>query len=249
MTSMPRFEQRRALQTRPDEKPVMFQSWRKLLFLHWKFDPIDIQELLPAGLTVDTFDGNAWVGIVPFYMRNIRPVWSRSIPYISNFLELNVRTYAYDENGNPGVWFLSLDASRLLAVQVARRFFHLPYYWAKMSAAEVDSTINYESRRLGDPAKRTCSFQYRGTGTAAAAKEETLEFFLVERYLLFSQTKSNGIATGQVHHSPYQIQLAEASSFCEPLFELNGITSPNRPPDHALYSEGVDVEVFPLKIV
>lgn len=248
MPPSPQFAQRLALQNRPDEKPVMYQSWRKLLFLHWEFDPAEIQKLLPDGLTVDTFDGSAWVGIVPFYMRNIRPVWSPSTPYISNFLELNVRTYAFDEKGNPGVWFLSLDASRLLAVQVARRFFHLPYYWAKMSATEADSGINYESRRFSDPEKRTSSFQYCETGTAAPANEETLEFFLVERYLLFSQTKTKGIATGQVHHTPYQIQPVDASNDCDALFELNGLSVPGRPPDHALYSEGVDVEVFPLRI-
>lgn len=209
---------------------------------------MEIQKLLPAGLTVDTFDGKAWVGIVPFYMQKIRPVWSPSVPYISNFLELNVRTYAYDQSGNPGVWFLSLDASRLLAVQVARKVFRLPYHWAKMSASVREDAIEYRSRRFSDPSKRESSFKYRKTGTPAPAEDETLEFFLAERYLLFSETKSGEIATGQVHHTPYQVQTVELSQRCQSLFEMNGLEFPNRPPEHALYSEGVDVEVFPLKM-
>ncbi|MFG0295490.1 MAG: YqjF family protein, partial [Maioricimonas sp. JB045] len=120
-------EQRLQLRERPPCRPVMYQSWQELLFLHWRIDTDIIQRTLPAGLHVDTCDGAAWLGVVPFLMRNIRPWWFCSVPGISNFLELNLRTYVCDDAGRPGVWFYSLDASQPLAVWAARTFFHLPY--------------------------------------------------------------------------------------------------------------------------
>lgn len=246
--SQPTFEHRKRWQNRPDESPVMYQSWRKLLFLHWQFDPDIIQSLLPPGLTVDTYDDSAWIGIVPFFMRKIRPAWSPSVPYISNFLELNVRTYAYDENGTPGVWFLSLSANRWLAVQLARSLFHLPYFWSQMSALEEDQNwIDYRCRRFSDPLKQTCRYQYRGVGTPAPAEEHTLEFFLIERYILFALLGNGKIATGQVHHTPYEIQPAEVEVYSEEVLQLDGLNLPSSSPVSALYSEGVDVEVFGLK--
>ncbi len=246
--NQPNFEQRKQWQRRPDENPVMFQTWRKLLFLHWRFDPAEIQKLLPAGLTVDTYDGSAWVGVVPFYMRKIHPVWSPVVPYVSNFLELNIRTYAYDRNGVPGVWFLSLDANRWLAVQFGKLFFGLPYHWAKLSAdEEPEGWIDYSCRRFSDPKKQTHEFRYRGTGLVSVAPEESLEFFLVERYILFTMQRNGQLATGQVHHTPYQVQTAELTKASEEILTYHQLHLPDRTPDHALYSAGVDVEVFGLK--
>ena len=100
----PTAHQRERLRERPKKKsPVMFQTWDDLLFLHWDVDPDQLQRTLPDGLKVDTFEGKAYLGIIPFYMKNIRPRWFPCVPYISNFLECNVRTYVYDEKGNPGV--------------------------------------------------------------------------------------------------------------------------------------------------
>ena len=247
-TSSPDLERRKRWQTRPDESPVMFQSWQKLLFLHWRYDPEIIQKILPRGLTVDTFDGSAWVAIVPFLMRNIRPAWSPVVPYVSNFLELNVRTYAYDENGTPGVWFLSLSANRGLAVWAARTFFHLPYQWSKISATiDKHENIDYTCRQFRDANKQTARYQYRPLGEPAPASDESLEFFLAERYILFTDLGHGKIATGQVHHTPYQVQPVEVLKLSEIPLTLDGLPAPNRPPDHVLYSEGVDVEVFGLK--
>ena len=117
---------------RPDGKPIGYQTWRDLLFLHWRVPVEEIQALLPAELTVDTFEGEAWVGIVPFKMRNIRPRWSPAIPGISNFYETNVRTYVHQQGKNPGVWFFSLDASSNLAVKIARWKWNLNYFKALM---------------------------------------------------------------------------------------------------------------------
>ena len=127
----------------------MYQRWDDLLFLHWSYDPLAIQRTLPRGLTVDTFEGKAYIGIVPFFMRDVRPSFCPRLPGISDFLELNVRTYVYDEHGVPGVWFYSLDANQWLAVRAARRFFCLPYFDSKMKADKNPTTaeIRYLSHR------------------------------------------------------------------------------------------------------
>ncbi|WP_197441009.1 YqjF family protein [Thalassoglobus neptunius] len=247
-TIQPTLQQRQALQTRPDDRPVMFQSWRKLLFLHWKIDPELIQRRLPRGLTVDTFDGAAWIGVVPFLMRKIRPSWSSQVPYISNFLELNVRTYAFNEDGTPGVWFFSLTANRWLAVMLARKLFGLPYVWGKMFASVDDAgAVHYRTSQFRDEQRRTMEFEYQPQETASPSEPGTLDFFLVERYILFSETRPGEIATGQVHHPPYRVQPVKVNAFSSLPVELDGFPSMQTPPEHMVYSEGVDVEVFGLK--
>ena len=129
MNTMPTNAQRLLLRQRPVGRTVvMKQAWRNLAFLHWRM-PVDVvQRTLPPGLTVDTFDGAAYIGLVPFYMRRIRPRFLPPVPGLSWFLEVNVRTYVIDHNGVPGVWFYSLDANQWFAVKIARRFFKLPYF-------------------------------------------------------------------------------------------------------------------------
>ncbi|RYD26824.1 MAG: DUF2071 domain-containing protein, partial [Verrucomicrobiaceae bacterium] len=122
------------MRVRPAGRPVMFQRWSGLLFLHWRMNPEEIQRRLPHGLHVDTFGGKAWVGVVPFFMERIRPVGIPAVPWLSWFLELNVRTYVYDDKGRPGVWFFSLDCNQPVAVEFARKIFHLPYQHAAMNA-------------------------------------------------------------------------------------------------------------------
>lgn len=239
---------RLAVRNRPNEPPVMYQSWQRLLFLHWRIDPAVIQKRLPLGLTVDTFDGSAWIGVVPFYMRNIRPCWSPVVPYVSNFLELNLRTYAVNDAGVPGVWFFSLDASRLLAVGVARSWFRLPYHWSAMSAnVQSDGCVDYRSRRWFSSTNLSTSYRYRPRGDVFHAQPGTLEFFLAERYILFADLGQNRIATGQVHHVPYPLQHADVDRHDDHLLQLQGFAPPARPFDHACYSAGVDVEVYGLK--
>lgn len=235
------------MRLRPSEHPVMFQSWRDLLFLHWKISPELAQSWLPPGLVIETFEGHAWLGIVPFKMRNIRPAGVPALPWISNFLELNVRTYAVDENGTSGVWFLSLDANRWLAVQIARRWFHLPYYWSKMSCRASGETFEYHCRRRSWKSSASSPFIWRPHGPVAPAVPGTLEEFLIERYILFAALGRNRIATGEVWHPPYLLQNVKLTSWSlQPVLE-NGISLLNSPPDHVITSPGVDVDVFPLK--
>jgi len=226
----------------PQRSPVMYQRWEKLAFLHWRWAPEIIQRTLPTGLTVDTFQGDAWLAIVPFYMRGIRPRFCPPVPGISDFLELNVRTYVSDAQGRHGVWFYSLDCDQPLAVWTARTFFHLPYQHAQMSATQTDGWIDYDWQRRGDSPSR---FRYRLNAQTRLAEPGTLEFFLAERYFLLSQTP-RGLRCGQVHHTPYPLAEVELDAWdVKPLLQA-GFENPNRPPDHLIGSPGVDVKVYAL---
>ncbi|HWL07758.1 MAG TPA: DUF2071 domain-containing protein [Planctomicrobium sp.] len=235
------------MRIRPPEHPAMYQSWRDLLFLHWKVSPELAQSWLPPGLTIETFQGHAWVGVVPFKMRNIRPTGLPALPWLSNFLELNVRTYAVDENGTAGVWFLSLDANRWLAVQIARRWFHLPYYWSAMTCGASDRAFEYHCRRQSSASPVSLPFIWTPHGSPRPATPGTLDEFLIERYILFASLGRKRITTGEVWHSPYLLQEVELTSWSDQSLRENGISLLNGPPDHVTASPGVDVEVFPLK--
>ncbi len=224
----------------------MRQDWEHLLFLHWRWDAAEIQRMLPAGLTVDTHDETAWIGLVPFYMSRIRPVGFPSVPWISNFLEMNLRTYVYDDRGRPGVWFFSLECNRAPAVWLARTCFHLNYQHAKMSANVQGESVEYSWRRRGH--EDTSVFRYAPAGVPRASPPGSLEFFLAERYRLFSHRRRDGrILTGSVHHTPYPLGATRVELWDARVFALNGLTPPVREPDHAAYARGVQVEIFPLE--
>ena len=244
----PTLEQRLAARDRPtDQWQVMFQTWHDLLFLHWSFDPAIIQASLPPGLTVDTWQGKAYLGIGPFLMRNIRPRFLPAVPGISNFHEINLRTYVFDQHGRPGVWFYSLDANQWLAVRTARTLFQLPYFDAKMSHIKTGSgRILYYSQRKR--VQTTSSkFDYATIKSIGIAEPGTFEFFLAERYLLFAYRNNGQLYSGQVIHKPYPLYSADVFEFDTGLIELVGFEKPNRPPDHALFSPGVEVDVFPIQ--
>ena len=247
--ALPDINNRLKLRERPqDRRPAMYQNWRHLLFLHWEYDPAVIQATLPPGLHVDTFASRAYVGLVPFYMRDVRPRFLPGIPGISNFLELNLRTYAYNDQGMPGVWFYSLEANQWLAVQVAKKFFGLPYHYADMKAGEnAAGEITFSSRRRAAELESPSIFRYRPSGPARSAQPASLEFFLIERYLLFSPLSKWGQPLiGRIHHQPYPLVDAQVPQWDTQLFELNGFHAPRRDPDHIIMSPGVDVQVFPL---
>ena len=251
----PTLEQRLQLRQRPpDQRVVMYQQWRDLLFLHWEWDPAAIQRTLPPGLTVDTFDGRAYVAIVPFFMCGIRPRFLPAVPGISWFMETNVRTYVYDERGVAGVWFYSLDANQWLAVQLARRFFKLPYFYSRMASPGMgwlgltpQRPTTYTTQRRGTTA--ASRFRYRLGKETRPAEPGTLEFFLAERYILFADLGRGQIGTGQVYHTPYPLCASSLDEWDAHLLELAGLGNPHRPPDHVLGSPGVDVDVYPLKVL
>jgi len=234
------------------ERPVLFQRWTALLFLHWRFDPSRIQALLPPGLTVDLHHGAAYLGLVPFFMQDIRPRACPPVPGLSWFLEMNVRTYVHDARGVPGVWFFSLDANQPLAVRIARRFFHLPYEDAAMAAPrEEDGTIRYSVLRAGSSASTRLNYRIPPEGPFLPAAPDSLEFFLAERYVLFAWNPHLRVLhAGRVRHEPYPLVAPEFS--LESVAALAPAGFPeleSRPPDHALASPGVKVQVFALQRV
>jgi uncharacterized protein len=230
---------------RPAGRPAGFQRWRDLLFLHWEVPSDALERLLPKELTVDTFDGKAWVGVVPFTMLDVAPRWSPSVPGISNFHELNVRTYVHYRGQNPGVWFFSLDAANALAVLVARTGWALPYHRASMRLDKTGNTVDYENRRLF-PGPRPAEFRatYHIGDAIGSAKPGTREHFFAERYVLYAQTRS-GLSIGRVHHVPYPLHEVRVESWSESMLAAAGIPRSNDEPD-ALYSPGVDVDVYAL---
>lgn len=241
-----------ALRKRPAGRaPAMFQKWRHLLFLHWQYDAQLIQKTLPKGLYVDTFEGNAYLGVVPFFMEDVHPYYLPSVPGISNFQEMNLRTYVYDDKGIPGVWFYSLDANQWLAVQVAKKFFHLPYVYSKMSATIDNRTseVNYFAHRPGVDHSLASHFCYRRASAIRQAQPGSLEFFLVERYLLFAYAPaSQQIFTGKVHHRPYDIAEAQVTSWDDNLIALGGFEPRGCAPDNILMSPGGEVDIFGLEL-
>ena len=239
----PTLNQRLSTRDRPERSAVMYQRWRELLFLHWEVDPEMLQERLPKGLHLDLFEGKAYLGIVPFMMERIRPKFLPCLPWLSDFLELNVRTYVHDDQGRPGVWFFSLDCDQPIAVEIARKFFHLPYQHAVMSAKRGE-IIDYRCRRKG--CSEEAHYIYRKNDDPLRTSEPgTLEFFLLERYLLFSQRKNGKLYCGQVHHPPYlfkEANVPEMSTvpFSWEKFKVEGSSI------RSFISPGVDVEIYPL---
>lgn len=231
---------------KPSSATVMKQEWSHLLFLHWEIAAEEIQKRLPEGLYVDTFEGKAYLGVVPFYMENIRPVFCPGIPGVSWFKELNFRTYVYDTEGRPGVWFFALECNQWIAVKMARTFFHLPYHHAKMSAELSKKSLTYISQRKGDELVQ--KYIYPAQGHQARVSEVgTLEFFLLERYRLYSAGKKNQLFSGLVHHQPYQYAPVECETYSTRLFSLCGFDEPTTAPVSAMVANRVKVDIHPLE--
>ncbi len=206
------------------------QEWRELLFAHWPLPAADMRKLIPAQLELDCFDGKAWVGIVPFRMTGIRFRWLPRLPWVSAFPELNLRTYVR-YRGQPGVYFLSLDATNPLAVLVARRWFHLPYHRADIAFRREDDRIHYEChRRQADAPAAGLSVEYRPLGESRVAAIGSIEHFLVERYALFCIGKDEQVLTCRVQHPPWQLRAAEAEFHHNSLASAAGIMLPDTSP-------------------
>jgi uncharacterized protein len=212
----------------PKHPWVMRMTWSELLFAHWPVDSNILAPMLAEGLELDTCDGNAWIGVVPFLMSNVAPRCCPSIPKLSRFLELNVRTYVtYD--GKPGVWFFSLDAANRIAVRVARATFNLPYMDAIMSMDQQDAqTIQYQSKRThrGEP-PALFDASYRPNGDTFFARAGTLEHWLTARYCLYSADRQGNLYRGEIDHAPWTLASAtwevRRNTMCEPLgINLNG---------------------------
>ena len=257
----PTLDDRLRLTRRPDGPPVMHQRWEHLLFLHWEVPAATIAPLLPPGMEVDLFEGRAYVGLVPFTMTGVRPRGLPSVPGLSSFHETNVRTYVRTPEGVPGVWFFSLDAAGLVASALGRFWFHLPYFYARMSLDAVARPaggwmLRYASSRIY-PRSPTASAQICAevTGPVVPAVPGSLEFFLAERYLLYTlgRTASGAagppaLLRGRVHHSSYPLQEARLVSLDESALAAAGFERPATAP-LVHYARRVVVEIFGLESV
>ena len=225
---------------RPTRRPVMRQRWDDLFFLHWAYAAEAIQSRLPAGLTVDTFEGKAYLGVVGFRMNAVRPLGLPALPWLSYFNELNVRTYVRDASGEPGVWFFSLDCDRAPAVMIARAGFGLPYEHAAMS---FGPGLAQACRRQGE--QETAHYAWSASSSPQIAVPGSLEFHLSERYSFFS-VRGGRLVRGQVHHSPYELSRADNTAWSELPLRWDGFDVSGRPPDLAHCCQGVAIEAFSL---
>ena len=228
---------------RPQETLTGYQSWEDLLFIHWSVDPSDLIEKLPQQLTLDLYQGQALIGVVPFYMNNVRPKWAPRWSAF-NFYELNVRTYVICD-GEPGVYFFSLDAASLIAVCAARLGWSLPYFPARFTQTYQNHRVHYQARRIY-PRGAYLEIEYQVGDHLGPSPPQTLEHFLLERYLLFTE-KRGVIYRGQVHHTPYPAQAAKLIKCNTNLIECHGLSPLESIPKYVHYASRVDVEIFPLK--
>lgn len=216
----------------------MTMSWEKLLFAHYRVDADALQARLPAGLELDTFEGQAWLGVVPFDMRRVGPPGLNWLPWLSHFPELNVRTYVCGGD-RPGVFFFSLDAANWAAVLGARAAFHLPYFWAAIQWRQDGDRITYQSRRRAGP-PGVFDGTYAPTGPTFRAEPGSLEAFLTERYCLYTVDRRGNVLRGHVHHAPWPLQRAEAEVDAASLLAgLELDVEPGEP--HLLYADRIDV--------
>ena len=227
----------------PSSPWVMRMTWSELLFAHWPIEPEAVARLLPSGLTLDTRDGEAWVGVVPFLMSNVAPRCCPAVPGLSRFLELNVRTYVIRDD-KPGVWFFSLDAESPIAVRVARATFNLPYMDATMSLSrDASGVINYQSKRThrGEPSA-DFDASYQACGEPFQAKSGTLEHWLTARYCLYSADRKGRLYRGEINHSPWELSSAkwnpQRNTMCDPYdFRLEG-------EPHLLFAQPITVRAW-----
>ena len=226
----------------PEGKPRWRQKWLDLAFFHWPVEAALFERLLPDGLQLDLYDGTAWVSVVPFRMEDVMLRGLPAVPGVSNFPELNLRTYV-TKDGKPGVWFFSLDADQYLAVWAARRFFHLPYFKANMRCESEDEGVVYSSRRELDDTRFVAN--YHPVSEVYYARSGTLEYWLTERYCLYSCDGVH-LYRGEVHHQPWPLQEIrfEISQIDLGVEEGIGFSSP---PVCAQFARELEVAVWPLE--
>lgn len=233
---------------RPPGPPVVRMTWDTLLFLHWPVEAERLRALVPEGVEIDTFDGSAWVGLVPFTMPRFRPL-GMPVPMMASFHECNVRTYVV-RDGVPGVWFFSLDAASRLAVWGARTFWHLPYKLAAITLEREGDEIDYRvDRRDGPPASLRC--RWRIGPKRPRTTPGDLDHFLTHRLSLFSRDRRGRIRRGAIDHPPWSLREAEVVSLEDSLLPAAGIEVDRdleRNPPLAWHADPLEVEAWWLRV-
>jgi uncharacterized protein YqjF (DUF2071 family) len=223
---------------------VMGQRWSDLLFIHRQAKVDAVRALVPPALTLDLHAGAAWVSVTPFYLSRLHVRGIPPFPFVSQFPELNVRTYV-TYGGKPGVYFFSLDAGSAIAVYGARVLYHLPYFRASMNIGEArDGMIYYESRRTHRGAPRAeFSARYRPSGAVTHSKPQTLDHWLTERYCLYALDTARRVYRAEIHHHPWPLQPAEVEIERETMTTAAGLPLPS---EHSRisFSRRIDVLVW-----
>jgi uncharacterized protein len=235
---------RLSVRARPAGLPIMYQSWGDLLFMHWPVPAQSLRPLIPEPLAIDTHDGVAWLGITPFTMWGVRPVFAPALPFLSKSHELNVRTYVHLD-GVPGVWFFSLDANNRVTVLGARLAFHLPYFGARMDLERHDRVIRFSSRRAQ---RRAAPAGFEATWKVGEelgdARPGSLDFFLVERYCLYCAHKGR-LYRVRISHRPWTLRGADLLSCRSTMLESQGLPAPGDGPLLHQQGEPLRVRVWP----
>ena len=236
----------------PRKTCIMKQEWHNLLFLHWPIPVKTIRQHIPKELDVDTYNNSAWIGIIPFQMRKLRPSFAFHIPLISNFTEINLRTYVKDKYNRKGVWFFSLDTHNPFGNWVAQTFFHLNYRYARtefITTHTQSNTCKFSFPNTQYP-EQTFSWKHSKHEFMPSKSPESLECFLTERYRLFSfNHKRNVLLTGTLSHYPYELNRPELLKYSTDLFASNKIDFPYGYPESILACRDTKVKVFPIETV
>ena len=211
----------------PDEPWVLKQAWNDLLFAHWPVAREELRALVPSFLALDLFDNQAWLTISPFRLSDLRPRGIPSLPGLSSFDEINVRTYVVHD-GRPGIYFFSLDANSTLAVSGASALFHLPYFLARIRVEIDRGSIAYVGRRVTNPAARL-EARYAPAGPPFEPAPATLDYFLTERYCLYTQGAAAAYRV-EIQHRPWRLQAAEAEISVNTMADVAGIRLASTPP-------------------
>ena len=229
----------------PARKYTLSQEWRDLTFMHWEVEVEKLTPHLPEGLDVDTFEGKAFIGVVPFVMKNVRPTWFFSTPFVSTFPEYNIRTYVR-KDGIPGVFFLTLEAQSLVTCSYAPRAYGLPYRYAKGSVKKRGKNVNWHSSRINGNLKLIGSTEI--TGNLQQALPGSLEEFLFERYSLYT-SKNGKIMRGYTHHKKWSFQRAKVAITDNSLTESFALGIKNlSSPELVHFSSGVNVRTYSIEI-
>jgi uncharacterized protein YqjF (DUF2071 family) len=227
---------------------VLAQQWHDLLFAHWPLPAAALRTLIPPALRLDTWQGDAWISIVPFVMRSVRPRSAPALPWLSAFPELNVRTYVTGPDGSkPGVYFFSLDAANPVAVRIARRFFRLPYFDAAMQVRRQDESVVFESVRTHkQAAPGSFVARYAPSGPVEQAMPGTLDYWLAERYCFYTVDTAGHPLICEIHHAPWPLQAATTEFVQNDIAGASGLGLAEAP---ALchFARRLDVVAWPLR--
>jgi uncharacterized protein YqjF (DUF2071 family) len=229
----------------PQRRWFMAQTWRHLLFAHWRVAPDALARLIPTQIPLDLRDGAAWIAVTPFRVEGFRLRGTPPLPFVSRFPEVNVRTYVTVEE-KPGIYFFSLDAGSSLAVAAARRTYRLPYFRSRMSLIESEGEFHMRSTRVtpeGPSAELDCS--YAPIGGELPRREGSLARWLAERYCLYTLDDRGAVQRGEIHHPPWPLQPARAEIELNTMAAGIGLSLEEEPLLH--YSGRQDVVLWTIE--